>query len=167
MLLADYEIVTLADQRNEVEPEHARHGPGCQAAIDRARLHLPGCRQVPRRQLVVTARAVRFDSHALQLRIQQSPAARPFFPIYDGNILPGKIFNPADVFRVAPGGQDALFPNRKRDHGDRLLGEETTDLRQVGFAAGLVSQVCPSYMDTTASQEGQGLRAVPVREDKL
>src|ERR1017187_9225060 len=118
MLLPNHQIVALAHQRNEVEPEHACHGPGCQATIHRARLHLPSGREMPQRQLVITPNAPRFDSRALQPRIQQSPAARPFFSIYDGNILPGKILNSADVFRVASCGQDTLFPNGKRDHND-------------------------------------------------
>src|ERR1035438_5333264 len=48
-------------------------------------------RKMPRRQLVVTPNALRFDSRALQPRIQQCPAARPFFSVDDGHILPGEI----------------------------------------------------------------------------
>jgi hypothetical protein len=41
MLLSDHQVVPFAYQRNEMQPKHASRRPRSQAAIHRARLHLP------------------------------------------------------------------------------------------------------------------------------
>src|ERR1700676_128031 len=83
ILLPDDQVVALAYQRNERQPENPRGGSGSEATIHRARLHLPRRGEMAGREIVVTADAAWSDPHPFQARIQQSAAACSFLPVYD------------------------------------------------------------------------------------
>jgi len=62
-------------------------------------------------------------------------ASRRLFPVDDGYIGREKSCTVRMPLGISPRRHYALFPNRERDHGDRVLRKHSPDVRYVRFAA--------------------------------
>lgn len=157
MLFPDHQVVALARQRDEVQPEHPCRRASRHAAIHCAGLHLPGRGEMARCEPFITTNIFGRDFQPFEPRVQQCPAAGAWFPIHNRDILSREVFHTVDGFRVPIRGHDTLFPNGKADHRDRVFWKQPSDFRQIGFTARLVSEVRPGDVNATFFEQGQGL----------
>src|SRR5260370_16671993 len=79
------------------------------------------------RDLVVALHAARRDSRGAEFFVEQLPAARSLFPVYDADLLAREVFDAANALRISAREDQPLFPNCESDYLDGALREHSSD----------------------------------------
>ena len=111
--------------------------------------------------------AAGLDAELSQACVEQPAGACAGLAVHDLDVGARQVFDAANGFGISVRGDDSFFPNRERDHRDRLLRKAAADLGEVGFAAAFVPKVRPGDVRQPSFEKLEGSRAVAMREHQL
>src|SRR5207302_1948643 len=132
---ANYQIVALANQGNEIQIEDARGRARSDTAIDRPGPDLRGGREMTGRSAIVAMNMAGFDSGRRKGRVQQNAATRALFASHEDDAPLGQIFDEAERLGIAARDNEALLPDSEGDHRHGVAAKQPPDLRGIRFAA--------------------------------
>src|SRR5260370_7817241 len=93
------------------------------------------------RDLVVALHAARRDSRGAEFFVEQLPAARSLFPVYDADLLAREVFDAANALRISAREDQPLFPNCESDYLDGALREHSSDGGKIVLPAGCIAKM--------------------------